>query len=438
MPAKTQKTYTPAQKRAYAARMAAARASRSTSSVQGRGFYKGFGRHLGTGLGAAFSAITKVPGGAALGGYLGQKGSEITGFGAYNVPLTQNTLVLPNNPRICNDAQKEGAVVVTHREHIGSVRSSTAFEIQYELELNPARNSSFPWLSAIASNFTQYEFLGVIYEFVSTSGHAVSSTNSSLGEVIMCANYNSLDSSYVNKTQMLNADFCQSFAPSRNGALPIECAVQQSTITRLYTRYGSVPAGADKRLYDLGTVTIATSGMQAADIELGELYVNYQVCLHKPQLVQELGFLRPEAVYQLGIDATKLYPLGKTMDPIMAFDSIGLTLDRVTHTITIPRNTCGKFMLKLQYDGVSIALTHPGIAVSTNITDVPMFADGTITNEYSSGTAGKMFEHWGIMVTDPSQEATITLGTSGEIPTTLNRAELFMIPLNYDSVVSVR
>lgn len=432
MPAK--RKYTAAEKRAFAARMAKARAraaaTRKTTTVRGRGFYKGFGRDLGTFVGGAIGSRVglRAPF-AAVGGYLGQKGADITGFGAYSVPhaMTQNTLVLPNNPRIKNDLEREGAVVVSHREHIGTVKSSTGFEIQYELPLNPAQDGTFPWLSSVAANFTQYEMLGCIFEYVSTSGSAVSSTNNALGEVIMTSNANSLDSSYVSKTQMLNSDFCQAFSPSSNGALPIECSPQQSTLTKLYTRYGAVKDGADIRMSDLGVVTIATSGMQAADIEVGELYVNYQVALLKPQLVEELGLVSPCANYQL-VGATDPLPLGT---PSANFDSIGVTFSG--NVITIPRNTSGKFFLRFMWKGASTAVTYPNITAQANMTNVKLFDNATQSIVSNTGTTTtRLWMDHAFQLTDSSSEGTITLGAAGTLPTSLTVAELQIFQINYD------
>lgn len=438
MPAK--KKYTAAERAAYGRKMAAARAKASTrpiSRVSGRGFYKGFSRQAGALAGSLVGAAYGAPTlGGAVGGYLGQKISDITGFGAYDIShLKRNTLVLPRNPRILNDANKEGAVVISHREHIGTVKSSTAFTLQYELSLNPAQQATFPWLSAIASNFTQYEMMGCIFQFVSTSGNAVSSTNNALGEVIMTSNANALDSSYVNKTQMLNSDFAQSFAPSVNGALPIECSPSQSTLSRLYTRYGAPRAGADLRMADLSKVTIATSGMQADDIEIGELYVVYQVALYKPQLVTELGFTDPAAHYQI-TGATNVQPFGTSVQlGVNAVDTIGLTFDVPTSKLIFPRNTSGKFIIKVAWSGsLATNLTAPN-TVLTNCDPVLMFDNSTSSVQNGDTTGGnqnsKNYLDVAIEITDSSKEAIVDYAIMVG-PASINMADIYVWRINYD------
>jgi hypothetical protein len=426
--------YTAAQKRAFAARMARARAasSRSTKTVSGRGFYKGFSRDAGAFLGRAVGGRYGLGApGAAIGGHLGQKFADITGFGSYNIPfsLTRNTLALPNNPRIKNDLEREGAVVISHREHIGTVKSSTAFQIQYELPLNPAQEATFPWLSSTSSNFTQYEMLGCIFEYVSTSGDAVSSTNNALGEVIMTSNANSLDTSYVNKTQMLNSDFCQAFSPSRNGALPIECAPQQSTLTKLYTRYGAVKPGADLRMSDLGVVTIATSGMQAADIEIGELYVNYQVALFKPQLVEELGFTQPMAYYELA-GVTGLVPLGTSSGRTSIIDTIGCTFNSTT--LIIPRNTSGRWQMDYVVQGSSVLTVRPLITL-VNAQPINATRNGTQPFIDDAGnTSDTYMLTYTFEITDPTDEARVVFSSTGTLPTTPSTSDIRLTQLNWD------
>lgn len=431
------KAYTDKEKAAYWKRKATSAprtaVRRRTGTVTGRGFYKGFSRDAGSFLGGAVGSRwgLRQPG-AAIGGALGQKFADITGFGAYS-GLKKNSLVLPMNPRIKNDLEREGAVVISHREHIGTVRSSTGFEIQYELPLNPAQGGTFPWLSAVASEFTQWEPLGIIFEYVSTSGNAVSSTNNALGEVIMTVNANSLDSSYLNKTQMLNSDFAQAFAPSTNGMCPVECAPQQTTLTKLYTRYGSVKPGADIRMSDLGVLTVATSGMQAADIEVGELYVTYQIALLKPQLVQELGFLAPYCSWK----ATNLPTTGDALPlgdgQTYLFNNMGVTVEN-NNKLVLPRNTNGKFILSGYIQGSGTVIPIMPLLAYNNCAAILALRQNTVATVLNNGfTTDRMLYQTAFEIIDSSSEATIQFGLLGVMPTSLAAASWSIVQINQDA-----
>uniref|UniRef100_A0A7D5BDM8 Putative capsid protein n=1 Tax=aquatic metagenome TaxID=1169740 RepID=A0A7D5BDM8_9ZZZZ len=272
-------------------------ARRPSGVVSGRGYYKGFGRGVGTliggvgGGGAGYlaggfpGAVAGSKMGSYLGGQAGDMGSRITGFGAYKVNYNS---IIGNVPAIRNSRSREGATIVRHKEFIGDVKSSVNFEIQYELPINAAQSSTFPWMSQIAANYEQYEIQGMLFEFVSSSGDTTAGSQT-LGDVLQATQYNSLEPSFANKQQMLNQEFSIVCKPSVNALHPIECAPKQTTLELLYTRPGVQAANSDIRLYDLGVYTLATQGQQTADQMLGSLYVTYEIALMKPKLVTGSG-----------------------------------------------------------------------------------------------------------------------------------------------------
>lgn len=404
--------------------------------ITGRGFYKGFGSDFGNFFGGAVSKLTGIPGLAKAGGWLGGRAAKITGFGSYAGMDHSNAgsrMVLPNNPRISNAVKFEGGVIVNHREYIGDVSSSIGFANQYVLPLNPAMPASFPWLSGTAANFQQYIPMGVVYEYVSSSGSAVSSTNNALGSVMMSCQYNSLDTDYTTKAEMLNENFAQCFAPSANGALPIECAASQTTLNKLYTRHGAVEAGGDLRMYDLGKVTIATQGMQAADIVVGSLYVNYQFALLKPQLGEGIGELAATASYSISSSVTDASPLsGAASPPTRKYDNMGLTF--VNSNIQIPKNTVGKFLLSVFWIGSSVTVAAPSL-VLVNATRLTILGQiGTEVSQFNSAnlasticTLEVAFE-----IDESSLASTVSFLTDATLPTSITTAGFTITQLNKD------
>lgn len=411
------------------------------NKITGRGFYKGFGRDVGTFLGTAAGRLTGIPGLGAVGGRLGAYGSKITGFGAYDTSNAAGRLVLPNNPRIANEVKLEGGVIINHREYIGDVTSSTAFTKKYELPLNPAMPSSFPWLSGTAANFQEYIPMGIIYEYVSSSGSAVSSTNNALGSVMMSCQYNSMDQAYGSKAEMLNENFAQSFAPSCNGALPIECDREQSVLHKHYTRHGAVEAGADIRMYDLGKVTVATQGMQADDIVVGSLYVNYQFALLKPQLAEGIGELA--ATCNLGLNASSI----TSANPIIGtgvnvkYDNIGVSFAVVggKDRIIIPPNTVGKFILYAFWGGAASAVCAAPTVLYDNLKVISVLGGGLYGDDVGmqhcdSHTNTTTWLVRTIEVIESSLGGYIEFGNDGVLPGSLARANLTITQLNRDVV----
>lgn len=328
----------------------------SGGAVRGRGFYKGFGSDIGKLLGGAVGGLVGHRDmGAKVGSWLGGKGAEMTGFGAYKV--AHNSLVA-QVPTIANP-RKEGATQVRHREYIGQVMSSQDFKVQYALPINAAQPQTFPWLSQIAQNYTQYEVNGALFEFVSTSGDATGS-NTALGTVVMATNYDSVLPAFNNKQQMLNQEFSTDAKPSINCIHPIECASNQTTIPLLYTRTGAVPANTDQRLYDLGVFYLATQGNQldgeGNPISLGELWITYDVLLYKPLLGGAVGGSPSIDVAHFTLTNPAPGPTGAINAMLLGatpkVDSIGVNID-VTDTsnatITLQAGNVGYFKFDFSY-----------------------------------------------------------------------------------------
>jgi len=238
-----------------------------------RGKIKGHGGYfanIGSGLGGAL-------GGVADG--IMDVGSRISGFGDYRVKRNTVADNTAGPPTFAGD----GGIRINHREFIGDVSSpGSAFNlVQYSI--NPGLAASFPFLSTLTSAFEQYDIEGMVYEFKSTSGTAVGSTNTALGVVIMATNYDVLDPPFASKVEMEAYQFATSTVPSASVLHAIECARDKSAMPISYVRTNTAPSNSDLRMYDHGLFQIATQGQQAACV-IGELWVTYSVKLMKPKL----------------------------------------------------------------------------------------------------------------------------------------------------------
>jgi hypothetical protein len=252
-------------------------------SSLGRSLLKTGGSILGGFLGG--------PVGSSIGSTASNYFADILGMGSYKI--NKNALMTNNGPPIFSGRDN----TLTHREYVMDVTSSTSYNLLQTLLLNPANATTFPWLSQIAINFTEYQFEGLIFEFRATAGNAVSSTNNALGTVMMATDYNSGDSAPTDKRAMDVFKFATSSIPSNNSIHPIECDPNQRMFKRcLITAATSVSAiVGDPREYFVGLTYLATQGMQAASITLGELWVSYKVKLMQPRF-QNFDIISPSSV----------------------------------------------------------------------------------------------------------------------------------------------
>lgn len=190
---------------------------------------------------------------------------------------------LESEPRLA-----EGLLRVRHREYLGDFQTGLAppGENNGVFRLNPADPRTFPWLSTLASNFEQWIPHGMVFEFVSTCGNAVSSTNASLGSISLATTYNSEASNFTSKTQLLNHYFATSAKTADNLMHAIECNPDEIPTKLLYTGVPT-PFGpdfpGDDRLYDLGFTTFWLQGSQAV-YTAGEIWITYDISLLKPRV----------------------------------------------------------------------------------------------------------------------------------------------------------
>jgi len=261
--------------------------------------------------------------GAGLGGAAEHAIRWLVGHGDYQVK--KNSLLTLDPPPMINRSAR-GGVMIRHREYLGDIFTSStpgAFQIN-SFPLNPGMDVTFPFLSQIAGNFEQYSFSGAIFEFRSMSADALNSTNTALGTVIMSTQYDSLDVTFATKSEMENYEFGSSCKPSENMMHPIECARSQTTLTEMYTRSGAQPSGADIRFYDWGKFSIATQGFQGNQVNIGELWVTYQVNLFKPKLYVSLG------------SANAIFKYRATGCVVAGSNALGTTITEAIGTVPIP------------------------------------------------------------------------------------------------------
>lgn len=260
------------------------------------------------------------PIGGTIGSGLGSLIKTVTGFGDYEV--TENSLMNPSPegpPVIQNSPGKN--TILRHREYISDVITS-AVPGEFKVDnyyIQPGDPKSFPWLSGIADSFESYRIRGMIYEFKTMSSDALNSTNTALGQVILATQYNSSLPNFQSAIEMQNYEFSSTCKPSLSVSHAVECDASQCPIPHLYVRTTNNPPGSDRRLYDFGNFQIASSGMQAASVNIGQLWVTYEIELYKPKVHLDQGLFIPYAYINhasvSGLTATEPFgPVRKDAD----------------------------------------------------------------------------------------------------------------------------
>lgn len=320
-------------------------------------------RMLG-GLGGRFigSALGHGEAGAGVGTGLGATLSRWLGSGDYDVASNSIVSRLDASGQVPSMHKNSQTVTVRHKEFLTEVTGSTVFELQRSFSINPGLGATFPWLAAVAAQYSEYKIKGMVYHYVPTSGNAVSSTNAALGSVMLQTTYRANETPPTSKVEMLNEYWSSESKPSEAFCHPIECDPKENPFNIQYIRTGTLAATDNVLLYDLGTTHLAVSGQQANDIVLGDLWVTYEIELRKPRLSNLTGDNISTSLAVATTNVNSTTPLGTNV----ALSGTSISGSSVSSTaFTIGPGNTGVYMMTLYYQAAT-AVTFTSMAISGN------------------------------------------------------------------------
>lgn len=339
------------------------------------------GGDIGARVGSRFGSVGRSVGRWA-GRTAGRMGSRIFGSGAYTTTRgsTKKTRYAPQTPSFTSS---ENGNVIIHREYLGDIYTSgTAGGFKIEsYGLNPGDQATFPWLSGVCqTNYQQYKFEGLVFEFKSMSADALNSVNTALGAVFACINYDYNDDDIASRYEVENTDWASSCKPSQNMLIPVEVKPRRTGMGGLLYVLNSskVPAGADPKTFFLGKLWIGTTGFQGTNVNIGSLYVTYKVRLLKPVMLPPLS---NALVY---LSARQNFTLGnlwgtQQFSSKYNCDSIGVTISGDIMTIDPDRLIVGqRFMVFIGVEGASTAnVVAPDFVLGGGLEFVGLFPNTT-------------------------------------------------------------
>jgi hypothetical protein len=337
-------------------------------------------RASASGRGRNASALYRRPRPSMLGDFAqfaGDSFSKVFGLGAYK--MRQNSLFdVQTQSQVPAMHSSSESVVFRHREYITDINTQALY-VSQSFPINPGLQTTFPYLSTIAQQFQEYEFRGLIFEFKSTSGDAIASSSSALGSIAMCIQYRADAQPPLDKQALLNEMWAVDAKPSVNTILPVECSPAENPYAVQYVRSNTYTG--DIKMYDIGLLTIATSGAQAT-FNAGELWASYEVVLRKPVVTGYLDLAGNAGEYYSSAYSNAApmgslnpqTPLPGGLSNWVSIDSTGTIL-----TFSVP----GTFLVSWNWNsGSNVSLTGPIVTGSSGSTN-----QGALQSP-SSGTAG--------------------------------------------------
>lgn len=265
---------------------------------------------------------------------------------AYSRKIVSSKPIMSGSPY-----QGDGMVRIRHREYIGEIPGSVAFaNVQYNV--NPGLSATFPWLSVVAANFESYLFRRLSFSFETEKSTSTS------GSIMQAIDFDAADAAPTSKIQLM------SYSHAVRSAVWDECRfssdgpdLKKFGVQR-YIRSGALASNLDIKTYDVGVHNVATQGC-ADTTNIGELYVEYDVELHTPQL----GSVTSEGQKLVGagsVSKTAYLGTAPTSTGSSYFSGSSNTL-----TCLIP----GEYMIVMYMTGTGVSTTIPvsGSATGANV-----------------------------------------------------------------------
>jgi hypothetical protein len=289
----------------------------------------------------------------------------------------------------------DGMVVVRHREYLQDVNVTGPDFACVALNLNPGIDSTFPWLSRLAQNYESYRFRRLTVQYETCCGTAT------IGTLMMAIDYDAADPAPPSKQKLLGYHNAVRSAAWNRAQFNADRADLQKTGQK-FVRSNALLPNLDIKTYDVGRLFVCTQGFAAAAVTVGELYLDYEVELHTPQL----------SVYHTFDDSLKITSgFGDRANPLGNIPTLTVPVDSAppirAANDTITFNETGEFLVDMN-------------ALGTAITNVPLIG-GTAPNrevfDYlinGAGTATAAKAR--VKITEPGQTMTLNwLATAATI-----------------------
>jgi hypothetical protein len=393
--------------------------------LHGRGgfwgdLWNGARKYVPRAIGAGAGYLTGA--GAAAGWDSGANFSRnVLGWGSYGVPwtVTSNSLAQSsiydalitdgNMPKIGGGS--DHSTEITHVEPLCGVYASPTFAVT-PFAFNPAQSSTFAWLSGIAANYQQYQWLGAVLVYKPVMGDSV--TGAAMGEVLLAIEENPSAPSPINQNAMKSMHFCAYNKPSMPIIAPVECA-KDSVMPFYYTRPNAVPTGSVIQSYDAGRILVAVYGQANATIATGTLMGNVSIAYH-------VKCINPVVIVGATIDGLLCTnstgvvsgaPFGTAGSVVNLVDSFGGCALTST-TLTIPADNTGTYMLQYNVVCASGANTVSQISTITNgkVVNTGLLNTGSFMSQASPGvgeTSTKCASTNYFQITDPALPTVVTM-----------------------------
>jgi len=221
-----------------------------------------------------------------------------------------------NGGQMRSEPQKTGRIC--KRELITLVSGTTGFQA-LKFAINPGLASLLPVGSAEAKNWTEWRCTKMLVQYIPTVSEFA--TQGQQGEVAIAVDYNADNVPPTAMNQIEAMQFAGAGIPSKGFDFWAVPKLLNKADPK-YIRTGPVPASADLRLFDGGSLYFATSGCTNTT-QIGKLEIDYEFELGLPTLLNQGGGNLAGDANVAQFQSTTAEDAGASgVDAIMAFASV--------------------------------------------------------------------------------------------------------------------
>jgi len=333
----------------------------SKAARMGRSVAKSkFAKTMASAYGFQAERQAAVAGLSAIGGR-GRGGQGMYyGMGGYAPIRRQNALFTSTDrpvPRFESTGDELGTIVVNHTEFITDIYGipwdtttvpptrTTDFQ-SFTLQLNPGLSNTFPFLSQIAQNFEEFQFIQLVFEYHPKLSNNLTSNDGQTGTLLFHTDTNPNNKPKSSK-QRLNQQFgTVDGRPIDFLDHGIECDPNKLPGDgHRFIRTEPIAEGQDKLNYDhgLSQFAVCSTPQELSNEVLGELHVYYTVKLIKPRCysLYGLGLERDEFLWTYNNPTSNEDFILKKAVRNNLYTSLYRNVSQNNCTVTFPTNLAG-------------------------------------------------------------------------------------------------
>lgn len=328
-------------------------------------------------------------------------------------------------------SQTNGVSIVRHREYVSDFADhggQTDFALT-AYRINAANANLFPWLSQVARGYESYKFRQL--KFTYQPGCAAT-TN---GMVCMSVDYDPIDPSPADKISMKSMAGARSDNIWNALSLTLSHEDAKTMGERRYTLVNDdfaddsviYPARGDPKTYELGYLNFAVTGRENPTnfIVFGELYVEYEVELHTPQLLVTTPFDYSSKVAPGGGGVSVEKPFGD-IPQVLGKGVRDLLVTYLNNAAQVALKKGGQYIIEV----TSSLSTATGVIPVVGVVDAAGHAvPGTsVRTEYNLGYLGDLASSYLVSTNGTTDDQFFKFGIAGQGATTAAGSILRMAP----------